>query len=103
MKIRVKKRYYKRSQRGREPIKYHASQPRGIGTDIQATIKIDPVLKRHKDLRKSLLKHEMDEIREWGRGRRAGHTKARKREPKKIRTIGGVSGFWKEIERREGR
>ena len=82
---------------------FRIRQPKGKGTDIYGEVWIDPVLrkKRHSDLRKAILKHETNEIRDWGKGGKVSHTKARKREPRLTRNIGGVSGFWKEIERRE--
>jgi len=101
MRIIINKTYYKNSVKGREPIKYSVKQPKGVGTDVHASIKIDPVLKKHKDLRKALLYHEKREISAWGSGKTNAHSLARKREPKLTKNIGGVSGFWKEIGRRE--
>jgi hypothetical protein len=101
MNVKIKKVYYKRSQRGRDPIKFEAVQPNGIGTDVHAKIKIDPILRRHKDLRKAMLGHEVYEIKDWGRGCDNAHSHAKHREPKLTKNIGGVSGFWKEIKRRE--
>ena len=103
MKVKVKKVYYKRIQKGRDPIKFEAVQPNGIGEDVHATIKIDPILKKHKDLRKAMLRHEVYEIVDWGRGCNNAHSHAKRKEPKLTRNIGGVSGFWKEIKRREKR
>ena len=100
MKVYVTKRYYKRSRPGEEPIKYSAKQKR-VGADVHAKVMMDPVLKEHDDLRRALLRHELSEIRSWGRGESNAHSKARKKEPKAIRNIGGVSGFWREIRRRE--
>lgn len=101
MKVILKKEYYSRSKRGREPIKYHAKQPKGVGTDVFAIVRLDPILRKHKDLQKVLLHHERNELQEWGKGSRGSHSKARRKEPRLTRSIGGVSGFWKEIERRE--
>ncbi|KKL86535.1 hypothetical protein LCGC14_1943760 [marine sediment metagenome] len=101
MKLYIKKKYYKRSRKGREPVSYHAKQPKGVGTDVHATLYLDPVLKKHRDLRKGLIRHEKEELKAWGRGKSGGHTIARRKEPKLTRDIGGVSGFWKEIERRK--
>lgn len=100
MKIFVTKRYYKRRRIGEEPIKYKAKQKR-VGADVHATIMMDPVLKKHPDLRKALVRHEVSEIRAWGKGSTSAHSSARSKEPKAIRNIGGVSGFWREINRRE--
>lgn len=101
MDVKISKKYYKRSRPGEEPMKYKARQPRGVGTTVHAEVYMDPVLKKHPDLRKELLKHEMVEIRSWGEGSTRGHSKARGRESKPIREIGGVSGFWREIKKRE--
>lgn len=103
MKVRIRKTYYKRTQKGRDPIKFHAVQPGGINTDVHAVIKLDPVLRKHKDLRKAMLNHEKYEISDWGRGCTKAHTHAKRREPKLTRNIGGVAGFWKLINRREKR
>jgi hypothetical protein len=102
MKVFITKRYYKRSRPSEEPIKYDAHQKR-VGADVHATIHMDPVLRSHPDLRKALLKHETTEIRTWGKGESGGHSKARSQEPKIIRNIGGVGGFWKEIKRRKSK
>ena len=101
MKIRLVKKYYKQSRKGREPVTYSAKQPSGVGTDVHATLYLDPVLRKHKDLRKGLIHHEKEELKAWGSGKSGGHTIARKKESKLTRNIGGVSGFWKEIERRK--
>ena len=103
MDIRVRKRYYKRSKKGRSPASFIARQPRGVGTDVHATIRLDPVLKKHKDLRKGVLKHETDEIKAWGKGKTSTHRYANRNEPKVTRRLGGVKGFWREIERRNKR
>ena len=100
-KILLKQKYYSKIKKGREPIRYRAKQPKGIGTTIYATIYLDPVLKKYKDLRKELIGHEVNEIKAWGKGSTKAHTFARRKEPKKTKSIGGVSGFWKEIRRRE--
>lgn len=99
--LTIKLEYYKGIRKGKQPIKYHAEQPKGIGTDVKATIYLDPILKYHDDLRDALVNHEIREIITWAKGEKGAHTKARSQEPKAIRDIGGVSGFWKEIERRE--
>jgi hypothetical protein len=105
VKVKICKVYYKKSQVGRDPIKFHAVQPKGIGTDIKATVKLDPVLrqKRHKDLHKAMMGHELYEIKDWGQGCDKAHHHAKRKEPKLTRKIGGVSGFWQEISRREKR
>ncbi len=100
IKIKLRKRYYKRSQKGRSPASFNVRQSEGVGSTIHATIKLDPVLKKHKDLRESIVKHEVNEIKAWGEGHHAPHAHARHKEPKLTKHIGGVSGFWKEIEKR---
>jgi hypothetical protein len=100
MRYTFKKEYYKRRRPGEEPISFHASQK---GNRVKATIKMDPVLKKHPDLRKALLAHETSEIKAWATGDTAAHSQARAKEPVAIRNIGGVSGFWREIKRREKR
>ena len=103
MKLYLKKKYYKRSKVGRDPITFSIKQPGGVNTNIYGEVKIDPVLrkKRNRDLKKALLKHETDEIKAWGKGGKSAHTRAKSKEPKLTKEIGGVSGFWREIKRRE--
>ena len=73
MKLYVKKRYYKRDRRSESPAVYEARQPKGVGTDIHATIRMSPILKKHGDLRKGILRHETEEIKAWGRGSTRPH------------------------------
>ena len=103
MKIKVKKIYYKKSQHGRNPIHFEATQPNGIGTDVKAVIKIDPILRKHhnKDLRQAMMGHELYEIKDWANGCDKAHHHAKRREPKLTKEIGGVTGFWREIKRRQ--
>lgn len=101
MKVYIKTKYYKQSKKGREPAKYHATQKGGVGHDVHATVMLDPVLKKHPDLKKAILKHEQNEIKSWGKGETASHSTSKKKEPALTRNIGGVSGFWSEIKRRE--
>ena len=95
--------FYKRVRQGEEPIHYTAKQPKGVGTNVFATIYLDPILKKYPDLMKALLKHELNEIKAWGMGKTGVHAKARSREATLTKNIGGVSGFWKEIKRRENK
>jgi hypothetical protein len=100
MKIKVKKRYLKHSKTGRSPIRFHAEQPRGIGTTVHAVIVLDPILKSHSDLKIPILKHEIDEIKHWGEGKKScSHSHAKSKEPKLTRNL-SVCGFWNEIKRR---
>ena len=101
--LKITYKYYKRVRRGEEPIRYTVRQPGGVGTTAYATIYLDPILKKHADLRKALVNHELREIKAWAIGRTGSHTGARREEPVLTRDIGGVSGFWKEIKRRESR
>ena len=103
MKVKIIKKYYRRSQKGRDPIKFHAVQSGGIGTDVHAVVRLDPILRKHKDLRKAMLNHEEYEITDWGRGCNKAHHHAKRREPVLTRKIGGVSGFWKLVGKREKR
>ncbi len=103
MDIRIRKRYYERSDKSRSPASFTARQPKGVGTTVHATIRLDPVLKKHKDLRKGVLKHETDEIRAWGKGKTSTHRLANRKEPQVTRKLGGTKGFWGEIDRRNRR
>ena len=104
MKLHIKKKYYKNVRKGREPCKYVAKQPAGVNTDVYATIKLDPILrkKKLKKVRDGMIKHEMVEIKRWGKGDDHSHRDAEKKEPAITRTrIKNVSGFWREIEKKE--
>ena len=48
MKLHKKIVYFKNIRHGKEPCKYEASQPNGVNTDVYATIKLDPILKKKK-------------------------------------------------------
>ena len=99
--LKITYKYYKHVRRGEEPIRYTVKQPKGVGTAAFATIYLDPILKKHPDLQRALLKHEINEIKAWATGKVGVHIKARGKEPALTRKIGGVSGFWEEIKRRE--
>ena len=101
MKVYAKKLYYKSNRRSEPPARYSARQPKGIGTDVHATIRLAPILKKHKDLRKGILKHEMEEIKAWGKGKTNSHRFASSKEPRVTRKLGGERAFWKEIDRRD--
>lgn len=101
--LKIKKVYYSRVRWGEQPIRFTAKQPKGVGTTVYATIYLDPILKHHPDLRNALLKHEIAELKAWGAGSTRAHTIGKSKESKLLRQIGGVSGFWREIKRREVR
>lgn len=79
MDIRVKRRYYKSSKKGRAGS-FRARQPKGVGTTVHATIMLDPSLKQDKRKRERVIKHERDEIKAWGKGRLRPHRVARRKE-----------------------
>ena len=101
VKVIIERSYYARTRPGQEPIRFHARQPGGIGKPVHLEIKEDPVLRRHKDLQRALEAHEVHEARYWGEGKSNAHSLAKKHEPEMSKRIGGVSGFWKEVKRRE--
>ncbi len=97
MKLHKKIVYYKNIRRGKEPCKYVATQPNGVNTDVYATIKLDPILRRKKlkKVKEGMLKHEKVEITRWAKGDRYSHRDAEKSEPKLTRDkIKNVKGFW---------
>lgn len=97
MKIKIRKQYLKHSYKGKSPIHYHAEQPNGVGTTVHATLHIDPVLRKHPDLRKPMVQHEVDEIRHWGEARKGNsHYHAKRLEPIRTRNL-TVNQFWKEV------
>jgi hypothetical protein len=102
MKIKIRKKYLKRSQKGKSPARFHAVQPRGENTTVHALIVLDPVLRKHVDLRKPIVKHEVNEIQHWGEGNHChhAHIHAKSKEPKLTRNM-SVDGFWQEIEKRK--
>jgi len=97
MKISIEESYYERSRRGKSPASFHAVQH---GDNIKAKVKLDPVLKKHRDLLRGVRKHEREEITAWGKGHHAPHLHARSKEPRITRELGGIKGFWREIDRR---
>jgi len=101
MKVKIRKVYYKNVRHGRDPIHFHAVQPNGVGTDVHAELHIDPILRKHKDLKRAMVNHEKHELMMWGKGHADAHQHAKRKEPKLTRCIGGVNGFWNEIKKRE--
>jgi hypothetical protein len=104
MKLHIKKVYYKKPRIGKEPCKYSAVQPKGKGTDVYVTIKLDPILrkKKLKSTKNGMLKHETIEIKRWAKGDRYSHRDAEKVEPKITREkIKNVRGFWAEVKRKK--
>lgn len=97
MKIHIKKKYYKNVRRGKSPCKFTASQPKGIGTDVYATLKVDPILKNKKlkKIKDGILMHEINELKTWGKGRCKPHISANRLEPEPSKVLGGTKGFWK--------
>jgi hypothetical protein len=81
-------------------MRFTASQPKGKGTDVHAVILMEPCLKKHKDLREAMLRHEKYEIADWGKGCGKSHHHAKRNEPKLTRNL-TLSKFWREIDRRE--
>jgi hypothetical protein len=96
LKILVRKKYLKKNYVGKSPIHFHAVQPNGVGTDIHATLTLAPVLKKHPNLRKPMVQHEIDEIRHWGGGNSGSHAHAKRREPKLTREL-TIDTFWKKV------
>jgi hypothetical protein len=99
MKIHKKIVYFKNIRQGKEPCKYEASQPNGVNTDVYATIKLDPILrkKKLKPIRDGMMKHEIVEITRWGQGDRYSHQDANRAEPAASKKLGGVAGFWNQV------
>jgi hypothetical protein len=97
LRIVIKKVYFKRSRKGQSPITYEAIQS-GVGKTVHAVIKIDPILKKHKLLEKSMLQHEHDEINHWGLGKKGNaHYSAKSKESKLTKNL-SVNGFWQKVE-----
>jgi hypothetical protein len=102
MKVHLKKVYYKNVRKGKEPCKFVAKQPKGIGTDIYATVKLDPILrkKKLKPIKDAMVRHEVNEIKVWGKGETAPHRKANSKEPYSTRVVlKGTKGFWRHVEK----
>ena len=97
MKLHIKRKYYKNVRKGKSPCSYSATQPQGKGTDVYATIKLDPILrkKKLKAIKNGMLKHETVEIKRWANGDRYSHKDAEKCEPKITREkIRNSKLFW---------
>ncbi len=103
MKLHKKIVYYKNIRKGKEPCKYSAIQPKGKGTDVYATIKLDPILrkKKLKSIKNGMLKHETVEITRWAKGDRYSHRDANYSEPKVTKKLGGTVGFWQAVKRKK--
>ena len=101
MKVHVEKEYYKNVRKGKSPCKFTARQPNGIGTDIYAKIRLDPILrkKKLKPIREAMVRHEMNEIETWGKGRCSPHRSANSKEPRVSKVLGGTKGFWNYVKR----
>jgi hypothetical protein len=99
MKVKIRKVYYKSIRKGREPARYLAVQPGGLGTEVHAVIRLDPVLKKHKVLRNAIVNHEKYEIYDWGKGCPHAHKHAKHKEPKLTRKM-NVKGFWEYVGKR---
>ena len=84
MRLHKKIIYYKNVRKGKSPCSYSATQPKGKGTDVYATIKLDPILrkKKLKTIKNGMLKHETVEIKRWANGDKYSHRDAEKCEPK---------------------
>lgn len=82
-------------------MNYEAKQG-GVGKTVYAIVRIDPILKHkeHKHLEKAMLKHEEDEIKHWGLGKKGcSHSHAKNKEPSLTRNL-TVKGFWKKVSKR---
>jgi hypothetical protein len=102
MKLHKKIVYFKNIRHGKEPCKYEASQPNGVNTDVYATIKLDPILRKKKlrAIKEAMVGHEVNEISRWAKGAEHSHQYANSKEPAITRTkIQGVSGFWSEVDK----
>jgi hypothetical protein len=100
MKIHKKIVYFKNIRQGKEPCKYEASQPNGVNTDVYATIKLDPILKKKKlkAIRNGMVGHEVNEMTHWGQGKTGSHRFANAKEPAITRIkCEGVAGFWRQV------
>lgn len=103
MKLNIKQVYLRRNLRNRSPATYHAVQKNGVGSDVNAVVKLAPILKKHSDLRRGILKHEREEIYGWAKGQTGNHRRANRSEPSLTKKLGGTKGFWNEIDRRNKR
>lgn len=101
MRVHTKVKYYKHVRVGKAPCKYTAKQPHGIGTDVYAEIRVDPILRKRKlaKVRKAMIGHEMYELKRWGKGDNTVHNQANRREPALTRKLGGTKMFWKYVKK----
>lgn len=106
MKLKITEKWYKRTQRGRVPMRYQCrgyktKDGKGAGKKVKtgwvtdAVIYKDPILKKHPQLEKAIKKHEIDEIKARARGMslNQAHSYACKREPRIIKGL-NVKQFW---------
>jgi len=99
--IKIKREWMRTKTKRGLPIYYVAKQ-QGVGGPVTATIYIHPVLRSPKlaDLRRSLVKHEMDEIKAWARGYKDPDGYAHRREPQYLKRIKTVQQFWRVVAER---
>jgi len=102
-RVHAKVKYYKNSSRYRSPATFNAVEPQGVGGDIYAVIKEDPILKRkrERDLKRAVERHEKDEIHAWGKGSFFPHQVAKGRETNLTKEMQTPQDFWREVDRRE--
>lgn len=96
--FKIIKKYYKRSRRGEPVIMYHAKDTNGdfkLDKKDKVIVKIDPALKKRKDIERSLMKHEKTELMLRARGvnLNKAHRIARSKESKLTRNK-SLSDIW---------
>ena len=100
MRLQIRRRYYRKTIPGRPPIKYHVVERKdGV---VSGTIMQDPILKKKglKDLRRSLVAHEMREIKAFAQRHPDPDAAADMDEPRILRRLQNPAGFWREVARR---
>lgn len=93
--VKIKQKWYSRSQRGRPLMTYYAKGYRSSGVVTDATIYKDPILKKHPDFERAVLKHEVIEITARGKGipLNKAHKLARSKESKLTRNL-SLNQMW---------
>lgn len=97
--VRIKERYFKRTRRGKTPIKYTARGYASNNKVDEVVIYKDPALKKHPKLERAMMSHERTEIRLRSKGmlEPKAHKIAMSKEPKLIRHK-SLKQLWKMLE-----
>ncbi len=99
--VKIRQEYFKRSRPGEPPIMYKAWGKRSNQRVTEVLIRKDPALKRHPQLEKAMMRHEMAEIKLRAKGVdvNKAHRIARSKELRLTRTL-SLRQMWAKLGKR---